>query len=101
MANRQEDVASLEQLTVAGEGDRMTDEQIVEALKENGMKITRQRMLVAKVLAENDKASCKDICCMVQRKDPSVGVATVYRMINALEEIGVIERVDMIRLRDD
>ena len=41
--------------------------------------------------------SCKDICCIVRSKDPSIGVATVYRMINVLEDIGVIERIDMIK----
>ena len=77
----------------------MNYEQIVEALKESGMRITRQRMIVADVIAENDGASCKDICCIVRGKDPSVGVATVYRMINVLEDIGVIERIDMIKHR--
>ncbi len=77
----------------------MNNEKIVEALKENGMRVTRQRMLVADVIADNDGASCKDICCIVRGKDSSVGVATVYRMIKALEDIGVIERVDMIKLR--
>jgi len=77
----------------------MNNEQIVEALKESGMRITRQRMIVADVIADNDGASCKDICCIVRGKDSSVGVATVYRMINLLEDIGVIERIDMIKHR--
>jgi Fur family ferric uptake transcriptional regulator len=77
----------------------MNNEQIVEALKESGMRITRQRMIVADVIADNDGVSCKDICCIVRGKDPSVGVATVYRMINVLEDIGVIERIDMIKHR--
>ena len=61
----------------------MNNEQIVEALKESGMRITKQRMLVADVIADNDGASCKDICCIVRSKDPSIGVATVYRMIRS------------------
>ncbi len=77
----------------------MSNEQIVEALKNSGMKITKQRMLIASVIADNDGASCKDVCCIVRNKDSSVGVATVYRMIKALEDIGVIERIDMIKLR--
>ncbi len=77
----------------------MNNEQIVEALKESSMRITRQRMIVADVIADNDGASCKDICCIVRGKDPSVGVVTVYRMINVLEDIGVIERIDMIKHR--
>ncbi len=77
----------------------MSNEQIVEALKESGMRITKQRLLVADVIADNDGASCKDICCIVRGKDSSVGTATVYRMIKVLEDIGVIERIDMIKLR--
>ncbi len=77
----------------------MSNEQIVEALKESGMRVTRQRILVADVIANNDGASCKDICCIVRGKDSTIGVATVYRMIKALEDIGIIERIDMIKLR--
>ncbi len=75
----------------------MNNEQIVEALKESGMRVTKQRILIANVIADNDGASCKDICCIVRGKDSSVGVATVYRMINVLEDIGLIERIDMIK----
>lgn len=39
----------------------MNNEQIVEALKESGMRITRQRMIVADIIADNDGANCKDI----------------------------------------
>ncbi|WP_029319855.1 Fur family transcriptional regulator [Butyrivibrio sp. AE3004] len=77
----------------------MDNVKIVEALKESGMRVTKQRMIVADVIADNDGASCKDICCIVRHKDSSIGVATVYRMIKALEDIGVIERIDMIKLR--
>ncbi len=75
----------------------MNREQIEKAIRESGMRITRQRMLIADVIADNDGASCKDICCIVRSKDPSVGVATVYRMIKALEDVGLVERVDMIK----
>ena len=76
----------------------MSDEQIIEALREKGMRITKQRKLVAAIIADNDGASCKDICCIVQTKDRSIGTATVYRMIKTLEDLGVIERIDMIKL---
>ena len=64
----------------------MSNEQIITALKDSGMRITKQRRLVAGVIAENDGASCKDICCSVKKRDRSIGTATVYRMIKALEE---------------
>ncbi len=76
----------------------MSNEQIIEALRNEGMRITKQRKLVAGIIAANDGASCKDICCLVRKHDESIGTATVYRMIKVLEDIGVIERIDMIKL---
>ena len=77
----------------------MSNEQIITALRESGLRITKQRELVAGVIAENDGASCKDICCIVHNKDKSIGTATVYRMIKAQADIGVVERIDMIKLQ--
>lgn len=77
----------------------MSNEQIITALRDKGMRITKQREIVASVIAENDGASCKDICCIVKKHDRSIGTATVYRMIKALEDIGVVERIDMIKLQ--
>ena len=77
----------------------MGSEQIITALKDSGMRITKQRMLVATVIAEKDGASCKDICYSVKKIDGSIGTATVYRMIKALEDIGVIERIDIVKLK--
>ena len=34
-------------------------------------------------------------------KDNSVGMATVYRMIRVLEDIGVINRIDMIEINNE
>ena len=77
----------------------MSNEQIITALKSSGMRITKQRKLVADVIAESDGASCKDICFYVKKKDDSIGTATVYRMIRVLEEIGVIDRIDIVKLK--
>ena len=75
----------------------MSDEQIIMVLRDRGMRITKQRKVVAKVIAENDGATCKAICCIVKNRDESIGTATVYRMIKELEDLGVIERIDMIK----
>ena len=77
----------------------MNNDQIIEALKSRGMRITKQRKLMADVIAQNDGASCKDICLQVRQKDKSVGVATVYRMIKVLEDIEVVNRIDIIKLK--
>ncbi|WP_026506083.1 Fur family transcriptional regulator [Butyrivibrio sp. NC3005] len=79
----------------------MSDEQMIMALRKSGFRVTKQRALVAEVIAKNDGASCKDIICLVRSRDKSIGTATVYRMIKALEDIGAVERVDMIKMVTD
>lgn len=79
-------------------------EQIIEKLKENGCRITKQRRMLIDIILENDCASCKEIFYKASKEDDKIGVATVYRMVNALEEIGAISRKNMYRvenLQDD
>ena len=79
-------------------------EQIIEKLKENGCRITKQRRMLIDIILENDCASCKEIFYKASKEDDRIGVATVYRMVNALEEIGAMSRKNMYRvenLQDD
>lgn len=71
---------------------QMNRELILQKLKENGYRITKQRLLILDVILENEFSSCKEICCYVEKKDNRIGQATVYRMINTLEEIGAVSR---------
>ena len=65
-------------------------EQIIEKLKENGCRITKQRLVLIDIILENDCASCKEIFYKASKADDKIGVATVYRNGHALEEIGAI-----------
>ena len=73
-------------------------EQIIEKLKENGCRITKQRKMLIDIILENECSSCKEIFYKASQADEKIGVATVYRMINALEEIGAINRKNMYKL---
>ena len=73
-------------------------DEVIERLKENGCRITRQRKILIDIILENDCASCKEIFYKASREDKRIGVATVYRMISALEEIGAIDRKNMYRV---
>ena len=67
-------------------------ERIIAKLKANGCRITKQRMELLDIILENRCSSCKEIFYRASRQDESIGIATVYRMVNALEEIGVGSR---------
>ena len=74
-------------------------DEIIKRLKENGCRVTRQRRILIDIILENDCTSCKEIYYKASQKDKRIGVATVYRMINALEGIGAISRKNMYRVK--
>ena len=67
----------------------MTKEQehlqdiLKKRLKEKGLKVTQQRLIVLQILAENrDKhMAAEDIYEMVKEEYPEIGLATVYRTV--------------------
>ena len=73
-------------------------EHIIRKLRERGCRITKQRLMLLDNILEEECASCKEIFYKASRKDKSIGTATVYRMVNTLEEIGAISRKNMYRI---
>ena len=63
---------------------------ILKELKKNGCRITNQRKLLIDVILNGECSSCKEIYYQAAKKDAGIGMATVYRVINTLEEYGLI-----------
>lgn len=76
----------------------MQKEIVVQTLKEQGYRITKQRLMLLDVILGEDCSSCKEIYYKASKLDNKIGTATVYRMINTLEEIGAISRKNMYRI---
>lgn len=76
----------------------MQREIILQRLKEQGCRITKQRLALIDIILENECSSCKEIYYKAVRMDEKIGIATVYRMINMLEEIGAISRRNMYKV---
>lgn len=72
-------------------------ELIVQKLKDSGCRITKQRLMILDIILEEECSCCKEIYYRASRLDPNIGTATVYRMVNKLEEIGAINRKTCIR----
>ena len=77
---------------------KMKKEVILQRLKENGCRITKQRKILLDIILQEECACCKEIYYKAIAVDPSIGAATVYRMVNLLEEIGAISRKNMYRI---
>lgn len=67
-------------------------EQIIAKLREKGCRITKQRLELLDIILNHQCSSCKEIHYLASRVDSGIGIATVYRMVNELEDIGVISR---------
>lgn len=55
---------------------------IINRLKEHGCRITKQRLMLLDIILEDECSSCKEIYYRATKKDPTIGTATVYRIIN-------------------
>lgn len=71
---------------------------ILRELKKRGCRITNQRKILIDIILRDECCSCKEIYYQAIKEDPSIGMATVYRMVRTLEEIGLIRRKNMYRI---
>lgn len=63
-------------------------EEILHLLRKRGFRVTKQRELILDIVFEHECASCKEIYYQAIQRDPGIGMATVYRMVNTLTDIG-------------
>ena len=73
-------------------------ELIVQQLRDAGCRITKQRLVVLDIILNGDPSCVKEIYREAIKVDKNIGTATVYRMVNTLEEIGVLNRKNMYQV---
>ena len=71
---------------------------IVDRLRREGCRITKQRKIILDIILQEEYSCCKEIYYKAAKQDSSIGIATVYRMINTLEDIVAISRNTMYRI---
>ena len=70
-------------------------ETMIESLKESNFRITPQRLAVLKVLSKSDgHPSVEDIFKQVKPTFPTTSLATIYKTVNLLKEIGEVVELD-------
>lgn len=75
----------------------ISQEKFKKMLKEKGLKVTNQRLLVLETLAEHrDKhMTAEDIYELVKEDSPEIGLATIYRTVQLLLEMQLIDRINL------
>ena len=70
----------------------MQKSTIIEKLREQGFRITKQRELLIDIILGDTCKCCKEVYFEATRHEPGIGMATVYRTVEALEKIGALKR---------
>lgn len=76
---------------------KKVQELLKAKLKEKGLKVTQQRLLVLSVLAENKgrHMTVEDIYELVSADYPEIGLATVYRAVQLLWDMQLVDRISL------
>ncbi|OWZ83855.1 Fur family transcriptional regulator [Natranaerobius trueperi] len=76
----------------------MNDSSVLEKIKSrfSNYKLTPQREAILEIFLENPDwhLSAKEILNLVSKKYPNIGIATVYRSLKILEELGIIQEIN-------
>lgn len=79
----------------------MTHAQTLAALRATGHRITSQRQLVLEVIESSpEHLDAEAIYRRVRKKDSHIGLATVYRTLTVLKDMGLIEQRYLARNHD-
>lgn len=68
---------------------------IFSRCKENGLRMTGQRKVIAQILdTSKDHPDVEELFARARLQDPNMSLATVYRTVKTLEERGILEKVE-------
>ena len=77
-----------------------TDDETRRRLKATGLRVTPQRLLVLQILEGAEEHFAADaIYARARERDPNLSLATVYRTLNTLKEMGLVEQCYLARNR--
>ena len=77
--------------------EKKTEELLKKKLKEKGLKVTHQRLLVLSVLEQNNgkHMTAEDIYELVSEECPEIGLATIYRTLQLLRDMQLVDRINL------
>lgn len=72
-------------------------EKLKNSLKEKGYKLTPQRRAIVDMIIKNEgnHLTTEELYNLVKVECPEIGLATVYRTVLLLEEMGIVTKLDL------
>jgi Fur family ferric uptake transcriptional regulator len=70
--------------------------EFTQTLRKAGLRVTQQRMLLLALLRDaNDHPNAEELLARAKAVDDSISLATVYRTLSTLEEVGLIRKISL------
>ena len=75
----------------------MNQEDFKELLRGKGLKVTSQRLLVLQIMAEHpgEHLTTEQIFDLVRKTNPEIGLATIYRTVQVLVDLHLIDKISL------
>lgn len=67
------------------------DTSLRQTLRQRGLRMTPQRQLVLDAVLDLEHATPEQICAQVQLNAPAVNITTIYRTLDLLERLGLVQ----------
>jgi len=67
----------------------------IERLRASGKRVTPERELLVRIIDRNPHLDATEIYRIAREKRPRIGLATVYRTLSLLKEIGVVRTSEL------
>lgn len=73
----------------------MDQNYVKELLREKGLKVTSQRLLVLEIIAAHpgEHLTAEEVYDLARKEHPEIGLATIYRTVQVLADLQIIDKV--------
>jgi Fe2+ or Zn2+ uptake regulation protein len=72
----------------------MTEQELKQTLRERGLRVTPQRILIHRALTDLGRhATAEEVLTRVERQLPNASLPTIYATLELFEELGIAHRV--------
>jgi Fe2+ or Zn2+ uptake regulation protein len=76
--------------------DTVRRDRLIAMIREQGERVTSaRRALVSALVQAKGHVTADDLAALVQKAQPDVHLSTIYRSLDALERIGVVDHVHL------
>jgi Fur family ferric uptake transcriptional regulator len=70
-----------------------------ERMRSKGLRLTGQRLVLARLLEEaTEHLDAEQVFALARERDPSIHRATVYRTLNTLKRLGLVDELDLMHV---